>query len=64
LSTKELGVSLLDLVLLQFTVTVGVHGSENLIDLLFLSLGKQLGGDESVCGLLELGGGIEVLKIG
>lgn len=63
LSAEELGISFLDLVLLELAVAVQVHGSEHLVDLLLLLLGQQLRGDEGVRGLLQFRRGIEVLQI-
>lgn len=54
LAPKEFSISFLDLVLLELAVTIQIHGSENLVDLLFFLLGEQLRGNESVSGLLQL----------
>jgi len=59
-----LKISILNFFFGELTITVDVHGSENLIDGLFLWLAEELGSDESIGGLLQLGVGIEVLKIG
>ena len=59
-----LSISLLDLILIQLSISVEIHGSEDIGDLLLFLLGKKLTGDESICGLLQLGFGIEILEVG
>jgi hypothetical protein len=59
-----LKISILNFFFGELTITVDVHSSEDLIDGLFLLLAEELGSDESIGGLLQLGVGIEVLKIG
>ena len=60
---EEFGIAELDLLLGELAVTVDIHGAEDLVDLLLLLLGKQLGGDESVGGLLQLGRRVEILEV-
>ena len=55
---------MLDLVLLEFSISIKIHGSEDLVDLLLLLLREKLTGNESIGGLLKLGLGIEVLEVG
>jgi len=56
-------ISALDFSLVQLTITIGIHGSENLINVLPFLLGEKLGSNESKCGLLELGIGSKLTKI-
>lgn len=63
-STEVLSETLLDLVLGELTVTIDIHGSEDLVDLLLLLLVQQLTRDESVSSLLQLGVGVEGLQVG
>tara|TARA_B110000285_G_scaffold224341_1_gene281047 strand:+ start:524 stop:676 length:153 start_codon:yes stop_codon:yes gene_type:complete len=37
----------------EFTITIGIHGSENFVDLFFFLLGQKLGSNESVSSLLK-----------
>jgi len=48
-----LEVTLLDFLDREFTISVLVEGLEDLGKVVFLSLGEELGGDESIGSLLE-----------
>ena len=61
--TEVFSITILDLFLGEFTIAVDVHGSEDLVDLLLLVLGQELGGDESESGLLKFGVSIEALEV-
>ena len=63
-SSEELKVTILDFFLGELSVTIDVHSSEDLVNRLLLLLTQELGGDESVSGLLQLRVGIEVLEVG
>ena len=63
-SSEELEITVLNFIFGELSITINIHGSENLVNGLFLLLSKQLRGDESISGLLQLGVGIEVLQVG
>lgn len=54
ITSEEFSISFLDLIFLELSITIQIHGSENFIDLLLLLLGEKLGGNKSVSGLLKL----------
>ena len=62
--TEVLEISIFDLLLVELTVTVGIHGSEHFIDAFSFLLGEELTGNESKSCLLELGLSIELTEVG
>jgi len=61
--TEVLRITVLDFLLGELTIAVDIHGSEDLVDLLLLVFGQELGGDESESGLLKFGVGVEALEV-
>ena len=61
--TEVFSITVLDLFFGEFTITVDVHGSEDLVNRLLLVFRQELGGDESESGLLKFGVSIEALEV-
>lgn len=56
-------VPVFNFILGKFSVTISIHGTEDLVNVFLLLLGQELGGDESVSGLLQLRLRVEVLEV-
>lgn len=60
---EVISVPVFNFLLGKFSVTISIHGTEDLVNVFLLLLGQELGGDESVSGLLQLRLGVEVLEV-
>jgi hypothetical protein len=56
-------ISILDFFFGKFTIAIGIHSSENFIDLFFFLFRQELGSNESIGSLLKFRRSIEVFQV-